>query len=542
MKTTLLSLYDRVWPKRLLDSVTLFVVILVVILLVAIGGIFSQLTYDVIEKQTEKRAIQAAKHISLQPELPALIMNDRLSEKLLAIATNLKKETEAKYILITNSDGKILAHSEQDLIGERILSPLTLRVLTYGRPYSENTFERGEHFIRGSVPILGDAFKVAGMVSVGYAIADVRKVSDAYLDKIIFSIFVFFTLGLIAANFIARGVKWLIMGMEPSEIAYLFNERTALIESIREGIISTDAGGMITLVNEAAVRTLKLTDKRKILNRSISSFFPLLDAQEMIRTGESLTDREFVLKGIPVIVNIASIQERRGLVVSFRKKEEIDIVANELAQVRTFSEMLRAQTHEYSNCLHTIVGLIQIEAYEDVLDFIAEETEEHRMLIRFLTENIPDRILSSLIIGKYMYAMELKVEFIIDPESRMIDVPDSIDRHTVATALGNIIDNAFEASLAGTSDPTVKLFMSDYGNDLIFEIEDSGKGLSEEMEESLFNKGVSTKSGGDHGYGLYLAKSAMNTLGGDIWFEKTGESGMRFELIIPKKSKGHETD
>ena len=542
MKNAVLTLYDRIWPKRLLDSVTLIVMILVVILLAAIGAIFSQLTYDIIEKQTEKRAIQAAKHISLQPELPALVKNRNISEDFLSISKTLKNETEAKYILITDDQGKILAHSEQELVGDKILSPLTLRVLTYGRPYSESTFERGEHFIRGSVPILSDAFKVMGMVSVGYAIADVRKVSDSYLDKIIFSIFVFFTLGLIAANFIARGVKWLIMGMEPSEIAHLFNERTALIESIREGIISTDASGTITLVNEAAVGTLKLADKRKILDRPISTFFPLINPRKIIESGESLMDREFILKGIPVIVNIASINEQRGLVVSFRKKEDIDIIANELAQVRTFSEMLRAQTHEYSNCLHTIVGLIQIEAYQDVLDFIAEETEEHRKLIRFLAENLPDRILSSLIIGKYMYAMELKVEFIIDSESRMVDVPESIDRHTVATALGNIIDNAFEASLAGSSPPEVRLFMSDFGNDLIFEVEDSGNGLSEGIADSLFSKGVSTKAGADHGYGLYLAKSAMNTLGGDIWFEKTAENGMRFELIIPKQDNHHETD
>jgi sensor histidine kinase regulating citrate/malate metabolism len=139
-----------------------------------------------------------------------------------------------------------------------------------------------------------------------------------------------------------------------------------------------------------------------------------------------------------------------------------------------------------------------------------------------------------MIIGKYMHASEHKVEFYIDPESRMIDLPDTLDRHTLTTALGNIIDNGIEAAVAAGGKPRISLFMSDFGNDLIFEIEDSGKGVDETIANRIFEKGISSKGGNERGYGLYLAKRAIDTLGGTIDIEPGETRGTRFDIIIPK--------
>jgi sensor histidine kinase regulating citrate/malate metabolism len=538
MKTAVINLYQSVRPKRLLDSVTIIIMVLVVVLLVSIGGIFSQLTFDIVDKQTQKRAIQTAKQIAVLLERQESINRPRDLHSIEALVDTIAMQTDVEYIIITDSDGIILSHPDPAARGRKNSDPLVSRALKYGSNYSQRTVENGRRFIRGSVPILDRHYVIIGMVSAGYPVESMRKVSEAYIEKIIFFIFVFITLGLVAAIFIAKGVKWVIFGLEPAEIAYMFQERTALLESIREGIISTDADGNITLVNEAALKTLDLQDRMELKNKNLNSFFPDLDATHILATGEPVSDREFILSGIPVIVNAEPVGEMHGLVVTFRRKEDIDIIARELSQVQTFSDMLRAQTHEYSNSLHTIVGLLQIGAYDDALDFIADETKGHRKLIRFLAENLPDRLLSSMIIGKCMYASEQKVELLIDPESRMIDLPDELDRHTLTTVLGNIIDNGIEAAVAGKDSPRVSLFMSDFGHDLIFEIEDSGPGIDDELLDRIFEKGVSTKSGNQRGYGLYLAKKAIDTLGGTIGVGQGDWGGTRFEIIIAKKRYG----
>ncbi len=534
MNPIALSLYNFVRPKRLLDSVTIIIMALVVVLLVSIGGIFSQMAFDIVDKQTRNRAVQTARQLAVLPEIQNFIANRGSASSVTALTDIIRLHTDVAYIIITDRNGTILSHPDPNRLGSQLADPLAGRALRYGSDYSQRIFENGQHFIRGSVPVTDSRYSIIGMIAIGYQLETIRRASNLYLEKIVFFTFVFITLGLIAAIFIAKGVKWIIFGLEPAEIAYMFQERTALLESIREGIISTDAQGKITLVNEAALKTLDLHDRSELENRQLQAFFPDLDADHILATEEPVSDREFILAGIPVIVNVEPVGERHGLVVTFRKKEDIDMIARELSQVKNFADMLRAQTHEYSNNLHTIVGLIQIGAHDEVLDYIADETRGHRTLIRFLAENLPDRILSSMIIGKYMYAGEQKVDLQIDPESRMVDLPDGLDRHTLTTALGNIIDNAIEAALSGEAKPWVRLFMSDYGHDLIFEIEDSGKGIDLEMDQRIFERGVSTKDGQQRGYGLYLAKKAVTTLGGIIQISTGDAGGARFEITITK--------
>lgn len=535
MKISVVDLYNYIRPKKLLDSVTIIVMLLVVALLVSNGIIFSQMAVNIIDKQTQKRAIQTARQLALLPEVQQFVVASSGAKSINRLIHLISRQTDVEYIIIINSDRTILSHPNPAAIGTRYTDPLANRALNFGSSYAQRSHENGFRFIRGTVPIIDKQHRIIGMVSAGYPIESIRNTSKSYVEKIVFFTFVFITLGLIAAIFIAKGVKWVIFGLEPSEIAHMFQERSVLIESIREGIISTDDRGYINLVNEAALRTLNVQDRRQVENLHLNIFFPNLDVDTILAAEEKVSDREFILAGIPIIVNVEQIGDGRGLVVTFRKKEEIDMIVRELSQVQTFSDMLRAQTHEYANNLHTIVGLIQIGAYNDVLKFIADETEGHRKLIRFLAEKLPDRILSSMIIGKYMYASEQKVNFTIDPESRMVDIPSNLDRHTLTTALGNIIDNAIEAAGIGQKPARVSLFMSDFGTDLIFEVADSGPGIPETLLDTIFKKGISTKSGTQRGYGLYLAKKSIDILGGLIEVIQEQAEGTRFEIIIPKE-------
>jgi len=139
-----------------------------------------------------------------------------------------------------------------------------------------------------------------------------------------------------------------------------------------------------------------------------------------------------------------------------------------------------------------------------------------------------------------MHASELKVEFNIDPESRMLDLPEDLNRNQLVTILGNVLNNAFDAALAGQRPARVDLFLSDFGNDLIFEVADSGSGIPENMLDSLFEKGVSGKTGSNRGYGLYLVRSTLRALNGGISVQTSDLGGALFIIEIPKKRDDHE--
>ena len=76
--------------------------------------------------------------------------------------------------------------------------------------------------------------------------------------------------------------------------------------------------------------------------------------------------------------------------------------------------------------------------------------------------------------------------------------------------------------------------MTDYGNDLIFEVEDSGKGVDEKSVDLSIQYGFSTKSGAGRGVGLSLVHENLKFLDGQLTAALSNIGGMRFTIYIPK--------
>jgi two-component system CitB family sensor kinase/two-component system sensor histidine kinase DcuS len=223
-----------------------------------------------------------------------------------------------------------------------------------------------------------------------------------------------------------------------------------------------------------------------------------------------------------------------GAVASFRPKDELDQLSRKLLHMQEYSELLRAQTHEYSNKLHTIAGLIQIGAPREALDLIMAETSGYQDLMETLAEAVPDPVLAGIILGKFNRARELKINLILEPDSSFADLPSQLERSHLVTVIGNLLDNAFEAVRETGKDGEVRLLLTDLGLDLILEVEDSGPGIPPEVADSLFEKGVTTHGSTGRGMGLYLVRRAVTALGGEITFAQGELGGALFTVIIPK--------
>jgi len=127
----------------------------------------------------------------------------------------------------------------------------------------------------------------------------------------------------------------------------------------------------------------------------------------------------------------------------------------------------------------------------------------------------------------------------MDGMSHMGPIPDHIPVEGLVSMVGNIIDNAFEATRVNLlesagSDNRIHLSLNDFGDDLVFEITDNGAGVPIDEQEIIFEKGISSKPGFDHGYGLYLVKTIIDNLGGQALVEPGEGSGTRFVVYLPK--------
>ena len=103
-----------------------------------------------------------------------------------------------------------------------------------------------------------------------------------------------------------------------------------------------------------------------------------------------------------------------GAIASFRDKTEVTKLAEELTGVKKLAWSLRAQNHEFMNKLHTISGLIQLEEYDEALQFISDVAKVRSNISNILTENIKDASISALLLSKYNKAEECRVKLKID--------------------------------------------------------------------------------------------------------------------------------
>jgi two-component system CitB family sensor kinase len=67
-------------------------------------------------------------------------------------------------------------------------------------------------------------------------------------------------LGIGGSLLVARRVKRQTLGLEPAEIAGLVEHRDAMLHGIREGVVGLDLRGRVTLVNDEAIRLLRIPD------------------------------------------------------------------------------------------------------------------------------------------------------------------------------------------------------------------------------------------------------------------------------------------
>ncbi len=515
----------------------LLVCLLVLSLTLIAGGMYTAMIGEAIEEQIGKRALQVSETVAQIPLVKKEIIKSHPDGTLQQLAERIRKETDAEFIVIGNRDSIRFSHPKPDRLGKKMVGGDNTPALEYGKAYISKAVGTLGPSIRGKVPIFSDDGKVIGIVSVGYLLEDVRGVVRAHQNKVAILICGLMLLGVFGAVTISSRFKKAIFGLEPEQIARSFTERATIIKSIREGIVAIDRNAKVTVVNQVAIETLGKTCEKEIIGQHIKHVLPGAKLSQILTGGKQRIDQELSVGGVTMIINTVPMVDKQniiGAVASFRRKDELDILAKQLSQVKEYSEMLRAQTHEYSNKLHTIAGLIQIGHEKEALDLIGRETAGYQGLIAFLAKAVPHPVLAAFIIGKYNYAQELRINLVIDPESQLVDVPPDLNREKIVTILGNLIDNAFDAALHGDGKPQVTISMTDSGNDLVFEIGDSGPGIPEDIVEKIFDRGFTTKQK-DRGHGLHLVNRALKDLNGQITLGDSELGGALFTVFIPKR-------
>jgi two-component system, CitB family, sensor histidine kinase CitS len=535
--------------KRLLE-VPLQVKILglvISLLLIVIGLLTWMFAYRESQEdveQAEDLAMQTAKTLSYMPVIQDSFREKEPVENLGAVTEQIRDQVEASAILIENREGQIYS-----FVGQGSGSDDTknrYRALVYGSNDLIHTGEGKDEVLKGIVPVMiryDNYKKVEGTVTVEFDMETIRDKIAYEIRTMLALSGIVLILGIFGSLFLARSIRKDTFGLEPYQIGSLFRERNAVLQSVREGILAIDQQGCITMMNQSARELLDTQEavEGKLVTEVISSQV----MSDMLNSSLEVSNIELQYKEKTMIVNAQPIMEnseKAGTVFSFRDRTEIKKMVDALSEVQQYSQDLRAQTHEFKNKLYVLLGLLQLDKHEEAIKFIKEESDLQEYQSTIFFQSILDEKVQAILLGKIAKASEKKIDFQIDGESSLSPLPEFIGFSPLIVILGNLIDNAFEAVI----DQKVKFvsfFVTDIGNDIIFEIADSGKGILGVDEQLILQKGISSK-GDKRGYGLANVKEELSLLGGSIEWNSQKDEGTVFTVILPKLNaqKGNRYD
>ncbi|AIW14186.1 sensor histidine kinase [Vibrio europaeus] len=526
--------------KRMLIIMTLSGLIELLIL-VAAGFIYIKQAQ---EDEMGHQALGVASFLAKSPYVISAIENgvDQESQQRYRSLTNL---IGAAFIVIGDKDGIRLVHPLDERIGKPMKGGDNDRALVGGEAYISVAEGSLGYSVRGKTAVFNEQGEIIGVVSVGYLIDRLQDRIEPFIIFLVLMAFIVVGANAIVSSYASRRFQKAILGFEPEEIGRLYVELDVTLETLKEGIITIDDQGKLRSINRSACQILNL-NKEQSINRPLSEILPESDLHTVIQTARTdhdinlyLNKQRLIANRSPIIVDGKVV----GAVSSFRRRDDLTELTEQLAKTKEYAEMLRSQTHEHRNKLNTISGMVQMGELEAVQYLIGQETAHYQALIEFLRETIKEPLIAGMLLGKTERARELGLQLVVEEGSRLEPLPQRINPEDLVTILGNLIDNAFDATRdAITRDPLfpadrrlVEVSISDYGNEVILEVVDQGCGLPDNVSvDSLVERGVSSKDSSTRGVGLFLTNQLATRYHGELEMMNNKDCGARMTVYLPK--------
>ena len=393
--------------------------------------------------------------------------------------------------------------------------------------------------LRSKAPIFDDKGKVIGIVSVGYLTSYLDSITVNKVVNILIAAVLLLLALFIFSWFFTRSIKKQIFSLEPREIGLLVRQQKAMMESIYEGVIAIDDNLRIEVINQAARKLLGLSlPARHLRGQLISDVIapmPFFNRDTMLK--QDTHDEICHFNDLTVIasrVRIMMENSLQGWVITFRDRNEIDSLSAQLSQVKRYVDNLRIMRHEQLNRMTTLSGLLHMERYDEAIRFIQAQSEHAQELLDFISSRFSSPTLCGLLLGKAARAREKGVALRFDPGCLMDRPFVPLAESEVISIIGNLLDNAIEATQrAPLPHEPVEVMIKLNDRELIIEVADQGIGIKPEIRERIFERGITTKTRGDHGIGLYLIESYVTQAGGLIEVADNTPRGTIFSLFIP---------
>lgn len=513
---------------------------------------------------------------------------------------------------VIDNDSKILATSSKngndEYLAKRSFDPLVSQVIKTGESIKQiqNNADSNKRVWIYVSPVKKDN-EVVGVVSLMADIEsvyqEVNGISKIFIVGTILSILITTVIGFVASKTVTSSIEKMssqvkkmalgnygtVVGIdaddEIGDLAKVFNQISkrieeeqavteterrklaTIIESMMDGIITTDNNGRIILINTSAEDMLGGRndeifigkDVLKILNiTEYESIEEILEAEDSLLVNASKSDDELLLRA-----EISKIEkeDKEDLTQMSTELEGYIIVLYDVTdqerQEKERREFVSTVSHELRTPLTTMNSYIEaleegvLEDKELAPQFIDTIHKETTRMIRMVNELMQ---LGKMDIKEEHYEKEFidinkMLEQITDrfalthPEKNFIKhIPKSPifvegDQDKLTQVFDNIVNNAIKYSPDGKN-ITVRVRQNYHHNRVSISIKDEGVGIPLVHIDKIFNRFYRVdksrqRSMGGTGLGLALAKTIVDAHKGRIWAQSREGYGSIIFVTLP---------
>lgn len=535
MRHSLQRLAVRKRPMKLGTTVILMVSAVLFSVLLVVHLIYfsqiSQMTRDALAN----KALAVARTLADSPEIRHGLEKKPEESGLQTIAEAVSKRNDLLFVVITNMQSIRYSHPEAQRIGKPFKGDDILLALQGKENVAIN---RGflAKALRVFTPIYDENHKQIGVVAIGLELSRVTEQINNSRGSIIWSILFGALVGLLGAYVLVRVLKRILFGLEPYEISTLFEQRQAMLQSMKEGVIAVDGNGEVTLINHAAQELLayrKSQDDAQLSTLS-HAWSQVVDLSEVLRDGKPRRDEEITIKDRLLLINTVPVRSNGkiiGAISTFRDKTEVRQLMQRLDGMVNYADALRERSHEFMNKLHVILGLLHLKSYKQLEDYILKTANNYQEEIGSLLGKIKSPVIAGFLLSKMNRTSDLGHSLVISNESQLPECSNEDQVTVLITVLGNLIDNALEA-FDQTPGGEISVSLHYRHGFLHCEVNDDGPGIEPERIAYIFEKGVSSK-GTERGVGLSLVKQQVESIGGHISVESEPGIFTQFYVQLP---------
>lgn len=200
-------------------------------------------------------------------------------------------------------------------------------------------------------------------------------------------------------------------------------------------------------------------------------------------------------------------------------------------QMNALNLKLREQRHDFLNHLQVVYSLLEMQEYKDATEYLETVYTQLHSVSKVLRTKLT--AFNALLQAKTADCEQKNIHLEMDIRSTLEDL--AAPSWELCCIIGNLLDNAIDAA-SEADHPEITFTVIESLRACEFRISNNGPLIPEDMRETIFEAGVSTKGEG-HGMGLNIVRQRLSELGGVITL-LSEDDRTTFSVLLPRKTAG----